>query len=138
MKQLAIMLALAGSLAIPALGDQLGGISGTVVDAHTGQPMANATLYYYRAPYLENGPNHIMQLRTNNHGFFSDITLEPGRYVIMARLPGKVEGCAVDDVMGGEVSRMRIQIGHSSIMCSGPRVHASLVDPNATASIYRI
>jgi hypothetical protein len=138
MKQIAIMLALAGSFAIPALGDQLGGISGTVVDAHTGQPMAGATLYYYRAPYLENGANHIMQLKTNGRGFFSDITLEPGRYVIMARLPGKVEGCAVDDVMGGEVARMRIEIGHSSIMCSGPRVHPSLVDPNATASLYRI
>ena len=138
MKHIAIILALAGSFAISAMADELGGISGTVVDAKTGQPIAHAQLYYYRSPYLEHGPNRLMTLQTNSHGFFSDVTLEPGRYVIMARLPGKVEGCAVDDVMGGEVAHMRIQIGHDQIMCSGPRVHPALVDPNATASIYRI
>ncbi len=138
MKQIAIGLALAGSLAMPAIADQLGGISGYVVDAHTGQPMANAQLYYYRSPYRDEGPNEIKELKTNSRGFFSDITLEPGRYVVMARLPGKVEGCAVDDVMGGEVARLKIEIGHDAIMCSGPRVHPALVDPNATASVYRI
>ncbi|HEY6325150.1 MAG TPA: carboxypeptidase-like regulatory domain-containing protein [Candidatus Cybelea sp.] len=138
MKQIAIALALAGSLAVPAIADQLGGISGYVVDAHTGQPMAHAQLYYYRSPYRDQGPNDIKVLETNSRGFFSDITLEPGRYVVMARLPGKVEGCAVDDVMGGEVARVKIEIGHDAIMCSGPRVHPALVDPNATASIYRI
>lgn len=138
MKQMAIVLALAGSLSAPALGDNLGGISGTVVDAKTGQPVSHATLYYYRAPYLEKGPNHIMTLQTNGRGYFSDITLEPGRYVVMARLPGKVEGCAVDDVMGGEVARMKIAIGHDAIMCTGPRVHAAMIDPNTTADVYRI
>jgi hypothetical protein len=138
MKQIAIGLALAGSLAMPAIADQLGGISGYVVDAHTGQPMAHVQLYYYRAPYRDQGPNDIKVLATNSRGFFSDITLEPGRYVVMARLPGKVEGCAVDDVMGGEVARLKIEIGHDAIMCSGPRIHPALVDPNATASIYRI
>jgi hypothetical protein len=138
MKQLAIMLALAGSFVLPAIADQLGGISGTVVDAKTGQPIAHAKLYYYRSPYHENGPNRVMELEANSRGFFSDITLEPGRYIVMARFPGKVEGCAVDDVMGGEVAHMRIQIGHDAIMCSGPRVHPALVDPNATASVYRI
>jgi hypothetical protein len=138
MKHIAIVRALAGSLGTLALADELGGISGTVVDAHTGQPMSHATLYYYRSPYHENGANRIMTLQTNGRGFFSDVTLDPGRYVIMARLPGKVEGCAVDDVIGGEVSRMKIEIGHDAIMCSGPRVHSALVDPNAGASVYRI
>jgi hypothetical protein len=138
MKQIAIVLAFAGSLGTLALADELGGISGTVVDAHTGQPMSHVTLYYYRTPYLEKGPNHLMTLQTNGKGYFSDITLEPGRYVIMARLPGKVQGCALDDVIGGEVARMKIEIGHSAVMCSGPRVHPALVDPNATASVYRI
>jgi hypothetical protein len=137
MKQIAIGLALAGSLVASALADQPGGISGTVVDVKTGQPVPGATLYYYRAPYLENGPNHIMTLHTNSHGFFSDVTLEPGRYIIMARFPDKVQGCAVDDVMGGEVARMKIEIGRDAIMCSGPRVHPALVDPNATADVYR-
>lgn len=138
MKQIAIMLALAGSLAAAALADQPGGISGSVVDAKTGQPMAHAKLYYYRAPYHENGSNRIMTLETNTRGFFSDVTLDPGRYVVMARFPGKVEGCAVDDVIGGEVAHLRIEIGHDVIMCSGPRVHPALVDANATADVYRI
>jgi hypothetical protein len=138
MKQVTTMLALAGMLWAPALGAQPGGISGTVVDAKTGQPMAHATLYYYRSPYLEKGPNHVATLQTNGRGFFSYVTLEPGRYVVMARFPGKVEGCAIDDVMAGEVTRMRVEIGHDGIMCSGPRVHSALVDPNATADVYRI
>ncbi|MGA9944506.1 MAG: carboxypeptidase-like regulatory domain-containing protein [Candidatus Cybelea sp.] len=137
MKHLAIGLALAGSLIGAALADQPGGISGTVVDVKTGQPVAGAMLYYYRAPYLDSGPNHIMRLQTNRHGFFSDVTLQPGRYVIMARFPDKVQGCAVDDVMGGEVARMKIEIGRDAIMCSGPRIHPALVDPNATADVYR-
>ncbi|MGC1380507.1 MAG: carboxypeptidase-like regulatory domain-containing protein [Candidatus Baltobacteraceae bacterium] len=138
MKYTTIMLALAGLLAIPALADQFGGVSGTVVDARSGQPIANAHLFYYRAPYMENGFNHMMTLETNRRGFFSDITLEPGRYVIMARFPDRVEGCAVEDVVGGEVARLRIEIGRETIMCSGPRVHPALVDPNATADVYRV
>jgi hypothetical protein len=138
MKTIGIMLALTGLLALPATADQPGGIAGTVIDLSTGQAIAGATIYYYRSPYLENGPNHIMKLETDRHGFFNDITLDPGRYIVMARLPNRVEGCAVDDVMGGEVARMRIEIGHDKIMCSGPRVHPALVDPNATADIYRI
>lgn len=138
MKQIAIVLALVGSLLSPAFADQPGGISGTVVDAKTGQPISHATLYYYRSPYHEHGDNHIMKLATNARGFFSDVTLDPGRYVIMARFPGKVEGCAVDDVIGGEVTHMRIEIGHDAIMCSGPRIHPTLVDPNATQDVYHI
>ncbi|MBV8066598.1 MAG: carboxypeptidase regulatory-like domain-containing protein [Candidatus Eremiobacteraeota bacterium] len=138
MKYLMIMLALAGSVAAAARADEPAGLSGTVVDVKSGQPISHATLYYYRAPYLEHGPNRIMTLQTNARGFFSDVTLEPGRYVIMARFPNKVEGCAVDDVIGGEVARVKIEMGHDTIMCSGPRVHAALVDPNAGADVYRI
>jgi hypothetical protein len=136
MNKIAIVLALAGSLVVPALADQPGGISGTVVDAKSGQPVSHATLYYYRAPYLENG-TRIMTIQTNNRGFFSDVTLDPGRYVIMARLPGLTEGCAFDDVIGSETTRIRIEMGRDTIMCSGPRVHPALVDPNATADVYR-
>ncbi len=138
MKLLAISLALAGFLAVPVLADQSGGgISGYVVDLKSGQPVDHAVLTYYRAPYVENA-TRIMRLETDRHGYFRDITLEPGRYIIMAQVPGKVLGCAVDDVQSGEISRMKIEIGHDSIMCSGPRVHATLVDPNATADVYRI
>lgn len=136
MKTFATVLALAAFVAVPALADNPGGIAGTVVDAKTGQPVAHATLYYYRSPYVENA-THMMKVQTNARGFFSDVTLQPGRYVVMARYPNKVEGCAVDDVIGGETTRMRITLGHNAIMCTGPRVHPALVDPNAGADVYR-
>ncbi len=136
MKSIAMALALAGSMAAAAPADSLGGISGTVVNAKTGQAMPGVTLYYYRAPYLDRGPNRIMTLTTNARGFFSDVTLDPGRYVLMARFPGKVEGCAIDDVIGGQQTRVKIEIGRDAIMCDGPRVHPALVDPNASADVY--
>ncbi|HYL26377.1 MAG TPA: carboxypeptidase-like regulatory domain-containing protein [Candidatus Nitrosotalea sp.] len=137
MRYLAMILALAGAFGTAALADEPGGIAGTVVDAKTGQPIPHATLYYYRSPYNEQS-TRVIKLEANARGNFSDITLEPGRYVVMARFPNKVEGCAIDDVIGREVTRMKIEIGHDAIMCSGPRVHPALVDPNATADVYRI
>jgi len=138
MKQTALVLLLAAAASGPALAEQPGGIAGTVVDARTNQPVAHAQLYYYRAPYRENGPNRIMSVQSNSRGFFSDITLEPGRYVIMARFGNAVEGCALDDVISGEVARVRLEIGHNTLMCSGPRFHPAMVDPNASADVYRI
>ncbi|HEY1654429.1 MAG TPA: carboxypeptidase-like regulatory domain-containing protein [Candidatus Tumulicola sp.] len=138
MKPLATTLALASLLAIPALGAQPGGgISGYVTDLKTGRPVERATILYYRAPYVEN-VTVLKKLETDKRGFFSDVTLEPGRYILMAQFPGKVMGCAVDDVMDGESARVKIKMGYDSIVCSGPRVHATMVDPNATADVYRI
>jgi hypothetical protein len=139
MKRLATMLALAGLLGAPALADTNGGgIAGRVVDITSGQPIAHATILYYRSPYLENGTNRIYEQKTDRHGFFTDITLDPGRYIIMARVPDKVLGCAVDDVQQGEITHVKIEIGRNEIVCSGPRVHPTIVDPNLTADLYRI
>ncbi|MEO6835887.1 MAG: carboxypeptidase-like regulatory domain-containing protein [Candidatus Tumulicola sp.] len=137
MKRFAGMLALAGLLAAPAIADQFAGISGHVTNVKTGQPIERATITYYRAPYIEN-VTVLKRLETDRHGYFSDITLEPGRYIVMAEVPGKVLGCAVDDVMNGEIARIKIELGRDTIVCSGPRVHPTLVDPNATADVYRI
>lgn len=138
MKRLATMLALAGFMAAPALAAQLsGGLSGHVTDLKTGQPIANATIYYYRSPYVEN-VTVPKKLVTDRHGFFADVTLQPGRYIVMSQLEGKVMGCAVDDVMDGESTRINIKMGYDTIVCSGPRVHPTLLDPNATADVYRI
>jgi hypothetical protein len=115
-----------------------GGLQGQVVDLSTGKPIDHATIVYYKTPYLDNGPNRIMTVKTDRRGYFTDITLEPGRYVIMARVPNKVEGCAVDDVQTGETARVKIEIGRDRIVCSGPRVHPTVVDPNLTADLYRI
>jgi hypothetical protein len=139
MRTFAVLLAIASFIAAPALADSnTAGLSGTVVDYNTGKPIEHATVLYYKAPYMENGTNRIYTTKTDNKGFFSDITLEPGRYIIMARMPNRVEGCAVDDVQIGEVARVKMQIGRDTIICSGPRVHPTSVDPNLTADLYRI
>lgn len=138
MKRLISMLALASFLAVPALADSTGGgLSGYVSDMTTGKPVVHATISYYRVPYVEN-VTVLKKLETDRHGFFSDVTLEPGRYIVMAQVPGHVLGCAVDDVMNGETARIKIQIGRDNIVCSGPRVHPTMVDANATADVYRI
>lgn len=132
------LFALALVVAVPALADDMsGGIAGYVVDLKSGQPIERADIMYYRAPYIENA-TVIRRLETDRRGYFRDITLEPGRYIVMAQVPGKVLGCAVDDVQNGEISRIRIELGRDVIVCSGPRVHSTLVDPNATADVYRI
>lgn len=139
MKTYAALLALMSILSMPALADSnTAGLTGTVVDIKTGQPVEHATVLYYKTPYLENGTNRIYTTKTDRRGFFSDITLEPGRYIIMARVPDKVLGCAVDDVQIGEVTRVKMEIGRDEIVCSGPRVHPTSVDPNLTADLYRI
>jgi hypothetical protein len=139
MKTYAALLAIVSLLSVPALADSnTAGLSGTVVDVNSGQPIEHATILYYKTPYLENGTNRIYETKTDRKGFFSDITLEPGRYVIMARVPDRVLGCAVDDVQIGEVTRVKLEIGRDRIVCSGPRVHPTSVDPNLTADLYRI
>lgn len=138
MKRTILTLALAGLFAAPAAAQSVAGISGSVIDVGNGQPIANATILYYKAPYLENGPNQIYTMKSDRHGHFADITLEPGRYIVVARVPNRVVGCAVDDVSQGEVTRIKLEIGHDRIVCVGPRVHPTLVDPNLTADLYRI
>lgn len=138
MKRLASILALASFLAVPAFAAQIGGgITGYVTDLKTGQPIDHATILYYRSPYVEN-VTVLKKLQTDRHGYFGDVTLEPGRYILMAQFPGKVMGCAVDDVMDGESTRVKIKMGYDTIVCSGPRVHPTLIDANATADVYRI
>jgi len=139
MKRLATVLALVGLMGLPALADTNGaGLSGKVVDINTGQPVEHMTIVYYKQPYLENGANRLIENKTDRHGMFSDITLEPGRYIIMARVDNQLKGCAVDDVQLGEVTRVKIEIGRDMLVCSGPRVHPTVIDPNLTADLYRI
>ena len=135
MKRLiALTLALAGFTTAMALADDNGGIVGSVVDVNTGHSLSNVPITITR---VEAQPRS-WTTTTNGRGQFSNITLEPGRYIVVASFPGMTIGCAVDDVYGGQTVRMRIGVGHKDIMCSGPRVHPALVDPSATADVYRI
>jgi hypothetical protein len=114
-----------------------GGIAGYVVDAASGRGVVGERVFYYRWPYVENS-TVVAELRTDSHGYFSDITLPPGRYVLAVAGASQIAGCTVEDVFGGEVSRVRITLGRAGAICAGPRPNPSLVDGNATADVYRI
>lgn len=52
--------------------------------------------------------------------------------------PGQVEGCAVDDVIGGQMARVTVKVGYKNLTCSGPRYHPAMVDPNGGGDLYII
>ncbi|HEY1429071.1 MAG TPA: carboxypeptidase-like regulatory domain-containing protein, partial [Candidatus Tumulicola sp.] len=83
--------------AVPAHAGDNGGISGYVVDAASGHRVAGAPLAVYRYPFAENAVP-VRELRTDARGFFTDITLAPGRYVVAAAGDAKMSACAIDDV----------------------------------------
>jgi hypothetical protein len=134
MKRIIIALAIAGLMGATALADQTGGIVGSVVNTTTGQTIANVPISITRVETSARTWN----TKTNARGTFSDITLEPGRYLVVATFPGELLGCTIDDVYGGEVVHLKIGIGGTQLTCNGPRAHPSLVDPSATADVYRI
>lgn len=129
--------AMAGANAGRALAGDSGGIAGYVVSSSTGRPVGGQPLLYYRWPYVENA-TEVRELRTDAHGFFSDITLAPGRYVIVASERNSISGCTIDDVFGGEVSHVRVTLERDGKSCAGPRINPALIDSAATTDVYRI
>jgi hypothetical protein len=133
----AAIAAMAGANAGRAIAGDSGGIAGFVVSSATGRPLAGESLLYYRWPYVENA-TEVRELRTDARGFFSDITLAPGRYAIVAAERDSISGCTIDDVFGGEVSRVRVTLERNGKNCAGPRTNPALIDSAATADVYRI
>jgi protocatechuate 3,4-dioxygenase beta subunit len=136
MKRFLLMTALAAAMSLPALADQTGGVSGRVTDL-MGHPLANTAVSIYKLPVHEGSPA-IKSATTDKQGYFTDITLEPGRYLVTANVMGWTSSCVIDDVFGGSVTRMKISVGADGQRCSGPRVHSAVVNPANTADVYII
>jgi Carboxypeptidase regulatory-like domain len=134
MKYAIAALALAGLMGATALADVNGGIVGSVVDTTTGKTLSNVPISITR---VESSPRS-WTTKTNSKGSFSNVALEPGRYLVVATLPGQTLGCAVDDVFGGQTVHLKIGIGGSKLSCDGPRAHPAMVDPSAVSDVYRI
>jgi hypothetical protein len=112
------------------------GLSGTIIDAKTKQPIAGAKVVVARD---EARPQEKRQLVTDRHGAFVDIGLRPGGYQVIADVNGTLLACSVNDVREGVVRRVRFEVGPGSqLTCSGPTVTANTLDPDETASLYRI
>ncbi|HEY3675459.1 MAG TPA: hypothetical protein VGK84_05665 [Candidatus Tumulicola sp.] len=133
----AALAAVATSRAPDAVAADGGGLAGYVVDGSTGHGLPGERVSYFRLPYVENS-TVVAETRTNSRGYFGDITLTPGRYVLSVGSGSQILGCVVEDVFSGEVSRVRISLARLGAPCTGPRPSASLVDANATADVYRI
>ena len=124
-------------MGLPGLAQQLpGGISGRVTDL-MGHPLANTAVSIYRLPVREDSIA-MKTMTTDRHGYFADITLQPGRYLVTANMMGWRSSCVVDDVFNGNVTRMNISVGADTARCSGPRVHSAVINPGETADIYII
>ena len=137
MKIIAAALLMAGLTAASAFAFAPGGISGHIVDAKTGKPLAGVPLEIYRMP-IKNGDLAIVRIRTNDRGFFVKNALPVGRYMVAALADGRSFGCIVDDVYESNMTNFTLGVGEDNTVCSGPRVHSGLVNPNVTADLTTI
>ena len=137
MKKIATMLGLLAAMALPAVAADTGGVAGYVVDLASGQPISNAAVAIYRLPLDTNAPV-LHSAVTDRHGFFANIHVEPGRYLVTANIANRTSSCTIDDVFPGQTVRMKIEIGADGQRCLGPKVHSAVVNPSETADVYRI
>ncbi|MGZ3522134.1 MAG: carboxypeptidase-like regulatory domain-containing protein [Vulcanimicrobiaceae bacterium] len=117
------------------------GVSGIVIDRSTGKPVAGAAISVYELPPMTSDrPDmvRVRSLKTDRRGFFSDLGLEPGGYLITATVPRKAAACAVHAVYNGVVRHLQIVVSNDSQAwyCRGP--YTRPVDPDETADVYRI
>ena len=138
MRALALVLGILALPALPALAQtQPTGVDGFVVNATTHKPLAGAEVAIFRMP-IGNAATAVSTLRTNKHGFFSNVLLEPGRYVVTATANGQRTACQTSDIYRGAVARVRIEMSKDREYCVGKGVTSSLVVPGQTADVYII
>jgi hypothetical protein len=124
------------ALALPAQAGT-GGLSGYLLDP-SGNPLANIEFWY-------GGP-----IRTDRHGFFAILMLEPGLY--WAPRPNDIYSlspCPEIPVFDGEVTRVRMRAQYYPIGSPGEpsgglycesisMLPEGLFDPNQGGDLYRI
>ncbi len=130
-------LALCAATALPAAAANTGGISGFVYDLESGKPIDNATVALYALPMRAESP-YIASSLTDKHGFFVNLHLDPGRYLVTATVVGHTSSCVIDDVFSDQTAQVKIFVGADGQRCVGPRVHSAVVNPNQPADEYVI
>ncbi len=134
MKALALIL-LALAAAAPVAAAQPTGLAGTVVDLDNGKPLRGAQVEIYHLP-LQTVVNPIATLVANDRGFFADISLTPGRYLVVANANGVRTACEISKLYHGVVGRLRMEISSKGERCIGKHVSSALVVPGQTADVY--
>jgi hypothetical protein len=126
MKNFALILAMVVAAALPATAAQpYGGVNGYV--ATNGAPMADATVAVYRLPIKKGNmiPLHIVH--TDKNGYFTQIPLERGFYLVSASSKDGHAGCAVANLNHVVVSRVRISLANFGQTCDEINVRSALV-----------
>jgi Carboxypeptidase regulatory-like domain len=138
MRALALIAGLLALLAAPAAAQiRPTGVNGFVLSADTKKPLVGAQVAIYHMP-MGTAALAVSTLRTNDRGFFSNITLEPGRYLLMTTADGLQVGCITTDLQSGVVNRIRVEMAKDKEFCIGKSVQSALVVPGQTADVYII
>ena len=136
MRALALVLASLATFAIPAFAqNEPTGISGFVLDADTQKPLTGAQVSVYRMP-LSKSMLAAKTIQTDSRGFFADINLEPGRYVVMTSAEGLRAACVTSDLSRGAVTRITVKMSRSHEVCIGKNVQSAIIAPGQTADVY--
>ncbi len=131
---LAVAVTLAAALAPSAsFGDAPAALSGSVVDAATGRPLAGIAVEIAGQDGRE--PRTVV---TDKHGFFVVLGLDPHRYLVTARVGEAAAACRIEEVSSGQMRRLEIVVGTKHEACATGRPPGSLVDPDEPADLYRI
>jgi hypothetical protein len=126
---------LLAALAVPVRADAPGGIAGHIVDEY-GNPAVGVSVGFFRMP-LHSNDVAVGTVKTGRDGFFSDIALDTGRYMVLAMSPAMhvASACAQHDVFTGVVTRVRMQM-HLGSGCADARIHSAVVNGDITADMY--
>lgn len=138
MRALALILGILALALRPAFAQgQPTGITGFVVNAQTRKPLVNAQVAIYRMP-IGSAATAVSTLSTDKHGFFRNILLEPGRYIVTATANGLRTACETSDIFEGAVARVRIEMAKDHEFCIGKGISSSMVVPGQGADVYII
>lgn len=135
MRRVLAALALFGACALPVNAQDTSGVAGTVVDLDHQTPFVNAAVAIYRLP-LHPDDTPVASSHTDRRGFFSNITLEPGRYLITANIMGMRSSCEFEELYHGVVTRVRIEVSMTGERCVGKNIRPSLVVPGQVSDVY--
>ncbi|HEV7180664.1 MAG TPA: carboxypeptidase-like regulatory domain-containing protein [Candidatus Baltobacteraceae bacterium] len=135
MRQLISVLALVAACTLCAAAGEPSGVAGTVLNLDNGTPFVNAAVAIYRLPLREND-TAVASAVSDRHGFFANITLDPGRYLITANVNGMHSSCEFQELYRGVITRVKLELSSTGERCVGKHIRAAVVVPGQSQDVY--
>ncbi len=130
----AFVLCVAMGAPATALAQRPAGIAGFVMDLDHQTPLGHARVAIYRLPLAGTNIEPVAALETNARGFFADINLAAGSYLVTSSARGLSSTCEIGELYDGVVNRIRIGVSSSGVQCAGKNAHG--VVPGQTSDVY--